>query len=123
MSPITVVDEFGPDDPRLADFAALLERLRPEAPAEPLSPRARCLLARREGAPVARLSWEIAGDLTSAPGPTGILGHYEATDREAGVALLRHAQQFLARRGVDRIVGPMNSSTWARYRFALPREP
>ena len=48
-------------------------------------------------------------------GACGLVGHYEAEDAAAGVALLREAQQLLVRAGVSRVVGPVNGSTWARY--------
>ena len=70
----------------------------------------------------ARVSIRVAEGLTGAPGRTGVLGHYEAEagDDEAGVAVLRAGLERLAAAGVDRVVGPMDGTTWDRYRLALP---
>jgi GNAT superfamily N-acetyltransferase len=37
--------------------------------------------------------------------------------------LLEEARRQLADQGVARVIGPMNGSTWARYRLALPSAP
>jgi GNAT superfamily N-acetyltransferase len=105
----------------MAAFDAVWSRRRyPGALPEPVDRGARCLLAWRGGEPVARLSYRAARGLQGAPGRFGLVGHYEAWDAAAGVALLLEARARLARAGVARVVGPMNGSTWARYRLALP---
>ena len=53
--------------------------------------------------------------------PVGVVGHYAAADVEAGATALRHACQQLAARGLRRIVGPMDGSTWRRYRLLTLR--
>lgn len=73
--------------------------------------------------PAARLSTQVVGGLRGAPGDTGLVGHYDALEDEAGVALLGAARNELAAAGVARVLGPMNGSTWRRYRLALPAEP
>jgi len=65
----------------------------------------------------------VVEGLHGAPGRSGLVGHYEAADASAGIALLKDAQQRLAAAGVERVLGPMNGSTWARYRLALPSLP
>ena len=95
----------------------------PDLPVEPLPAGVSCLVARMSGQPVARLSVQAREDLTGAPGRSGIVGHYEALDRDSGVALLEAACRELAGIGVARVLGPMNGSTWARYRLALPARP
>ena len=62
-------------------------------------------------------------NLVGAPGRSGLIGHYESLDDAAGIALLEHTAAALARNDVQRILGPMNGSTWASYRLALPAEP
>lgn len=74
------------------------------------------------GVPAARLATYVREDLHGAPGTTGVIGHYAARDPAAGVALLRAAAARLRARGAARVLGPMNGSTWARYRFALHDE-
>jgi GNAT superfamily N-acetyltransferase len=121
---MSMIEEFGPDDPaRMANFAAVRQRIGYPAPDEPVQPPARCLLAWNGGIPVARLAFAVAADLHGAPGLTGLIGHYESTDPAAAAVLLRDAAVRLRQERVDRILGPMNGSTWARYRLALPPEP
>jgi len=86
---------------------------------EGVTPGVACVLAWRGSTPVARASIQIARDLHDAPGATGMIGHYEASEAEAGTAVLVSACRALAAQGADRVVGPMNGSTWARYRLAL----
>lgn len=117
------IESFPPGGPRAAEFAALRERIGYAGPDDGLPPGAECLLARAGGEPVARAALLVVSDLHGAPGPSGVVGWYEATDGAAGSALLRHAREVLAGRGVARILGPMNGSTWARYRLALPPGP
>jgi GNAT superfamily N-acetyltransferase len=103
-------------------FAQLREEIglyRASGP-EPVPPGAACLVAWRGDRPVAGCSLTTAADLYGAPGVTGMVGHYEALEREAGIAVLVHARQALAARGVARVLGPLNGSTWARYRLVLP---
>src|SRR5207247_7028670 len=80
-------EEFAPDDARMAAFQALPERLYRARLPEPVSSGARCLLATRGGDAVARLSVERVETLRGVPGPVGIIGHYEALEAAAGVAL------------------------------------
>lgn len=49
----------------------------------------------------------------------GYLGHFAADDAMAGAQLLRHALAALRAQGATRALGPIDGSTWARYRFAL----
>ena len=95
----------------------------PPPPPEPVAPGMTCLLAWRDGEPVARCSITTVSDLHAAPGASGMIGHYETLDGEAGTALLAHARERLAENGIPRVLGPMNGNTWARYRLALPGEP
>jgi len=121
---MSMIEEFGPDEhSRMASFAAVRQRLGDSTPDEPVHPGARCLLAWNGSLPVARLSFTVAAELRGAPGRTGLIGHYERTDAAAAAVLLRHAAVRLRREGVDRILGPMNGSTWGRYRLALPSAP
>jgi hypothetical protein len=118
-----VIEEFEPDDARLAEFEAIRERIYGAAVPEAVLPGARCYLARQGGEPVAGLSADVADELQGVAGRCGLIGHYEAVDAGAGIALLRRAQERLARAGCRRVLGPMNGSTWARYRLALPAQP
>lgn len=121
---MSMIEEFGPEDPaRMASFAAVRQRVGYPTPDEPVQPSARCLLAWNGETPVARLSFTVAAELHGAPGRSGLIGHYESTDPGAAAVLLRDAAARLREEGVDRILGPVNGSTWGRYRLALPLEP
>jgi GNAT superfamily N-acetyltransferase len=109
------IEEAGADDPA---FAAVRARVGYPLADEPVTAGARCLVAYLGAEPAARCSVAMAQGLHGAPGRTGMIGHYEATDRAAGVAILAEALRILP--GVDRVLGPINGSTWARYRLALP---
>jgi ribosomal protein S18 acetylase RimI-like enzyme len=118
------VEEFGPDDARMADFDAIREPYRYPTPEEPVPAGARCLLVRRGDTPAARLAYTFAEDLHGAPGRSGLIGWYETgLDPAAAVALLRAAVERLTAGGAVRVLGPMQGSTWGRYRLAVPPEP
>jgi GNAT superfamily N-acetyltransferase len=106
-----------------APGAALTDAARAVLPAsgmeEPAGPDARWLIATDGRRIVARLAWEIADDLQGISGLCGIIGHYEAAEAEAGIALLAQAGRRLLERGARRVLGPMDGSTWGRYRLAL----
>lgn len=111
--------EAGPGAPPTAfDAAAPLG-----APLEPPGADARWYIAFAETQPMARLATYVREDLTYAPGLSGLIGHYGARDAAAGTALLQHAVAELRAQGAVRVLGPMNGSTWQRYRFALPPHP
>jgi GNAT superfamily N-acetyltransferase len=113
------VEEVEAGDP---GFALVRDRAGARGADEPVAPASRPLVATRGGEPVARLATSLARGLTGAPGRSGLVGHYEAVEREAGVVLLRHACAALAEAGAVRVLGPMNGSTWGRYRLALPSD-
>jgi GNAT superfamily N-acetyltransferase len=119
-----VIDEFAGDDPRMADFMAVRARVGYPTADEPVPAGARCLVTRDGGgAPAARLAFTLAEELHGASGVSGLIGHYERTDPTAAADLLREAVRRLREAGADRVLGPMNGSTWGRYRLALPPEP
>ncbi len=90
---------------------------------EPVSSGTECRLALRADRLVARCSCVLADGLHGAEGPTGLIGHFEARDQAAALAVLADARSALFARGARHVLGPMNGNTWARYRLALPREP
>jgi len=51
----------------------------------------------------------------------GIIGHYAAEDGAAGGRLLQHCCRELVARGCSLAVGPMDGSTWRRYRLVTER--
>lgn len=86
---------------------------------DPVASGTEGLLVERAGVPVARLSLHLRSGLVGAPGLSGLLGHYEAIDAGAGVHIIREGSRVIRERGAVRILGPMNGSTWSRYRFAV----
>lgn len=119
------IESLAVGEGQAAVFARLREQvgLYGSSGSESVPPGATCLVAWRGDRPLACCSLMTAADLHSAPGVTGMVGHYEALEHEAGVALLLHARELLAARGVARVLGPLNGSTWARYRLVLPPAP
>lgn len=122
------IDAFQPiaasqdQEPLVAGFQAL-DPAPPAGPADPPLRDATLLLARRGDRPVARLSYRIARGLRGAPETIGVVGHYEAAETEAGMTLLARAVEelgeALAGQDTARVVGPMDGTTWGRYRLAL----
>ncbi len=53
----------------------------------------------------------------------GRIGHYAARDAPAARRLLAHAGEQLRARGCTLAVGPMDGSTWRRYRLLTERGP
>jgi L-amino acid N-acyltransferase YncA len=51
----------------------------------------------------------------------GFIGHYAARDREAAAQLLHHACAELAQQGCTLAVGPLDGTTWRRYRLLVER--
>ena len=110
-------DVFAPGRVAFAALSGRSDAANDLVPADAL-----CLCLLRDDAPRARATLFVVHDLTDAPGATGLIGHYEALDSGAGSALLLEARRRLAERGVARVLGPMNGSTWMRYRLALAPE-
>ena len=52
---------------------------------------------------------------------TGAVGHYAASDAAYGASVLDHALRELKNRGCEIAVGPLDGSTWRRYRFVTER--
>lgn len=111
----------GLDERLWAEAAGESERGAP-AGAGPFPAEARRLVALEDSRPVARLGCGVREGFSGAPGRTGYLGWYGTTDASAGGWLLREAALRLVGSGAERVVGPLDGSTWYRYRVALPRE-
>ena len=116
------VERFERRDSAGSAWSAVREALGYPVPDDPIPDHHPCLIAFRGDRPLARAAFGVKEDLVGAPGRTGYVGWYEATEREAGVHLLEDAVRALKGEGVQRIVGPLNGSTWARYRLMLPPE-
>lgn len=52
-----------------------------------------------------------------APPKLGFIGHYAAVSAKAGIEMLDLAEFELKRRGCNSVVGPIDGSTWKRYRL------
>jgi ribosomal protein S18 acetylase RimI-like enzyme len=116
----------GSDAPRIelspagAPLPSGWAELRAIPPDDPPPSGLRTLAAYRDGALVARAAIGAGAGYAHAPGITGFVGWYESADRQAGAALLRRAARELLGKGAARVVGPLNATTWARYRLAEP---
>ena len=101
----------------------------PAGPVEPLEPASFRLtnpahhlaLQDATGRLLARCSLWRARDAHGAPTTAGLIGHYAANDAEAGAELLQHALDRHRAEGCDRVIGPMDGSTWHRYRLLTER--
>jgi hypothetical protein len=51
----------------------------------------------------------------------GFIGHYERSDERAAQTLLQLVRKRLALAGCGIVVGPVDGSTWHRYRFVTER--
>lgn len=120
MTKTLQIEMFRPDDAEGMGAFRTLERPAPYGPAVLPDEDAHLLVARRGDEPVARLSYRVAHGLRGAPPLTGVVGHYEADDDEAGIALLEDAVARLAAEEAALVIGPMDRTTWGRYRLALP---
>ncbi len=79
------------------------------------------LTALREGRVCARCSvWTNSLPEYEGSRP-GAIGHFRATDAEAGAAVLRAALDTLADVRVRRAVGPLDGNTWNHYRSVVDR--
>ena len=73
------------------------------------------------GVLVARCSlWERC-DASGAPVLDGLVGHYAAANADAGKELLEYASNRHRAKGYERVIGPMDKSTWHRYRLLTDR--
>jgi GNAT superfamily N-acetyltransferase len=81
------------------------------------------VLAVRQGSLVARCDcwWRARAARDGGRPRTGIIGHYAAVDPQAGQAVLRRACELLEAAGCANAVGPMDGTTWRRYRFIIER--
>jgi predicted N-acetyltransferase YhbS len=81
------------------------------------------LLLVEDGSLVARCSCWSSGTAEHQGERVGVVGHYAAASRDAGLALLAGASDLLASQGIALAVGPMDGTTWRRYRFIVERGP
>lgn len=104
---------------------------RRQSPSDPLrlepavlgsdAPNLHWMLPGARGMLRARCSLWWTGTPTLLGHRAGLVGHYAACDAAAGSLLLERACRELATRGCRVAVGPMDGSTWRRYRFVTER--
>jgi L-amino acid N-acyltransferase YncA len=83
----------------------------------------RTLLLVEDGSLAARCSCWWSGTAMHRDERTGIIGHYAAEDAGVGAALLAQACAMLAANGATLAVGPIDGTTWRRYRLVVERGP
>jgi GNAT superfamily N-acetyltransferase len=81
----------------------------------------RHIVALNGGTLVARCSCWWSGTAAIDGRPIGAIGHYAAANDDAAADLLARACGILAEAGCATAVGPMDGSTWRRYRFIVDR--
>ncbi len=109
---------------RIEDLMSLrdgsVELLNPES-FQSTNPMCHLALHDTTGALVARCSlWERC-DASGASTSDGLVGHYAAANADAGKELLEHASHRHRVEGRKRVIGPMDGSTWHRYRLLTDR--
>ena len=117
MSPFSIVD-------RVEDLASLRA-----GPVEPLTaegfrltgPSRHLALQDTTGGLLARCSLWRARDARGEPTTAGLIGHYAAFDADTGRALLEQASDWHRSEGCERVIGPMDGSTWHPYRLLTER--
>ena len=117
MNPFTMID-------RIEDLASLRA-----GPVEPLQaevfrltdPSRHLALQDATGGLLARCSLWRARDAHGMPTTDGLIGHYAALDSDAGRELLEYASNWHWSEGRERVIGPMDGSTWHRYRLLTER--
>jgi len=79
------------------------------------------IMVAKEGAARGRASlwWSSVPEYGSER--LGLIGHYAASDGQGGDEVLREASAILAKAGCTFAVGPMDGSTWRRYRLLTER--
>lgn len=108
----------GADPQGLAAFRELDERLYPHRAVPPSPPPDHAVLfCVTDGGRTAAHGAALVNPLI----PAGLLGWFEAEDcPEAAAMLFDAVQTHFAGLGIPSVIGPMNGSTWAAYRVALP---
>lgn len=81
-------------------------------------PDAHRLIRGGDGVPLARCSLWWSRTPSVAGERAGLVGHWACSSDAAGRRLLAHACAELAANGCSLAVGPIDGSTWRRYRFA-----
>ena len=81
----------------------------------------RTLLLVEGGSLIARCSCWWTGTARIDDRPVGVIGHYAAADASASGSLLFAACALLSANGAALAVGPMDGTTWRRYRFIVDR--
>lgn len=114
---------FNSTDSHMTLFKDLPKQIYKNPPKETYPPHLSYLLALHQNSPIARLSCHLTDDLSGIPKPCGIIGHYETTENTAGVLLLNKTKELLTHQNAKIILGPINGSTWERYRLLLPKGP
>lgn len=112
---------FNSTDPHINLFQSLPKKIYKSPSKETFPSELSYFLAMNDKTPIARLSCTIKDNVANMPKPCGIIGHYETIDSTAGVLLLNKAKEYLANRHAKMILGPINNSTWERYRLVLPK--
>jgi GNAT superfamily N-acetyltransferase len=83
----------------------------------------RSLLLLDDGSLIGRCSCWWTGTPVYNERRTGVIGHYAAADSASARTLLWHACDLISSEGAATAIGPMDGTTWRRYRFIVERGP
>ncbi len=114
------VIELSPGD---ADPAVSCDRevsFIPAAERQMQAPDCRVAVVER-GSLVARCSCWWSETAKHAGRRVGVIGHYASSGADSAGALLSRACEILASNGCRTAIGPMDGTTWRRYRFIVER--
>lgn len=123
------IRSFSPDAPEMEEFRAFAAGLyagdpRWSPPDDPvLAEETICFLAYDGERPAARACGMANPGISYNGLKTALLGWYECIESApAATALLEEIARHFRERGYEYLIGPMNGSTWHRYRLAEPSE-
>jgi len=82
---------------------------------------AQYFLVMQNGKSVARAAAMINDDIRHNDLKTGLIGYYEAFEDTAAVEILfKEIEKYFKSQNCQYIIGPMNGSTWNKYRVTIP---
>lgn len=121
------IRRFRGDSPEIESFADVARELYAGdpfwKPAAPPPPDSACYLVRRGDLAIGRACGLAATGPAWNNEPTALAGWYEcADDPHAAELLLGAIADDFRQEGYRHLIGPMNGSTWHRYRFADPSD-
>ncbi len=122
------VDSFGYNDTAFSVFQEFPQTVYREDPfytdestASLAEYAHRCFIVKRNTIPCGRVAALINREIRYNNYSTGLIGFYECDeDEKASLMLFQAAESWLKQQGCSFVLGPMNGSTWYKYRLTDP---